>query len=316
MAFRTPTWGPSGRWTLVQWSTVRVAVIADIHANVPALEAVLEDIDGLRVDRLVVNGDVVNRGPANVGAMRLLGERVAIGTLGNHDDLMRMWVERDAELPGEWFDDPFWASAGWAARRLEEAGLIEVIRQLPMTVRLALAGAPSLLISHGSPRHYREGYGKFLTDEAISEITQMHPADVLVGSHTHRPMQRRWGHFLVLNTGAVGSPFNGDPRAQYLVLTLEDGAWTPQFRRVPYDREAALRAFEESGYMDEGGLSARIFLEELRNARSYLVPFLMWCEEQGRPHGEAAWREFQQRFEQRFRPPLDVATRVEVVAEA
>jgi len=294
---------------------VRVAVIADIHANVPALEAVLEDIDRLGADRLVVNGDVVNRGPGNVEAMRLLGERAASGTLGNHDDLMRMWVENDPSLPGEWFDDPFWASAGWAAGRLQEAGLIETIRRLPMTLRVSVAGAPSLLIAHGSPRHYREGYGKFLTDEAISEITQMHPADVLVGSHTHRPLLRRWGHYLVLNTGAVGSPFNGDPRAQYLLLTLEDGAWETQFRRVPYDREAALRAFSESGYLDGGGLSARIFLEELRNARSYLVPFLMWCEEQGHPHGEDAWREFRRRFEQRFTPPPPVGVGVEVVAE-
>ncbi len=300
---------------LVQWSTVRVAVIADIHANVPALEAVLEDIDALGVDRVVVNGDVVNRGPANVAAMRLLEERPTGDTLGNHDDLMRMWVERDPDLPGEWFDDPFWASTGWAARHLQDAGLIEAIRHLPMTLRISTAGAPSLLISHGSPRHYREGYGKYLTDEAISEITQMHPADVLVGSHTHRPLQRRWGHYLVLNSGAVGSPFNGDPRAQYLVLTLEGGAWTPQFRRVPYDREAALHAFAASGYLEEGGLSARIFLEELRNARSYLVPFLMWCEEQGRSHGEPAWREFQRRFEQRFTAPTPVGPGVEVVAE-
>ncbi len=294
---------------------MRVAIIADIHANVPALEAVLADLATVHVDRVVVNGDIVNRGPSNVEAMRLLGEHLGSCTLGNHDDLMRMWVERDPALPGEWFDDPFWASAGWAARQLQEAGYIDTIRRLPMTVRIAVDGAPSQLISHGSPRHYREGYGKYLTDEAISEITQMHPADVLVGSHTHRPMQRRWGHYLVLNTGAVGSPFNGDPRAQYLVLTLENGRWTPQFRRVPYDRDAALDAFEASGYLEQGGLSARIFREELRNARSYLVPFLMWCEEQGRPHEEAAWNEFQRRFEQRFKMPAPVVGAVEVVAE-
>jgi hypothetical protein len=185
-----------------------------------------------------------------------------------------------------------------------------------MTLRISTAGAPSLLISHGSPRHYREGYGKYLTDEAISEITQMHPADVLVGSHTHRPLQRRWGHYLVLNTGAVGSPFNGDPRAQYLVLTLERGRWRPEFRRVPYDRRAALGAFEDSGYLEQGGLSAAIFYQELRYARSFLVPFLMWCEERARQHGERAWAEFQRYFEERFQEPAARGGTVEVVAEA
>ena len=295
---------------------MRIAVIADVHGNLPALEAVLADVATLGVDRLVVNGDVVNRGPANVAAMRALEGVPHEGTLGNHDDLMRMWVEKDPSLPREWFEDAFWASAGLAALELQRAGLIAAIRRLPLTVRVEVAGAPSVLIAHGSPRHYREGYGKFLTDEAISEITQMHPADVLVGSHTHQPLMRRWGHYLVLNTGAVGSPFNGDPRAQYLVLSLEGGSWSPQFRRVAYDRDAALNAFVDSGYVERGGLSARIFFEELRNARSYLVPFLMWCEEQGRPHGEAAWRAFQQRFEQRFRAPAEVRSGVEVMAEA
>ena len=295
---------------------MRIAVIADVHANVPALEAVLEDVATLGVDRLVVNGDSVNRGPGNAEAMRLLQGVAQEGTLGNHDDLMRMWVEKDPSLPREWFEDDFWASAGLAATELQEAGQIPVIRRLPLTVSVEVGGAPSVLVAHGSPRHYREGYGRFLTDEAISEITQMHPADVLVGSHTHRPLLRRWGHYLVLNTGAVGSPFNGDPRAQYLVLTLEEGRWQPQFRRVAYDREAALRAFVDSGYLELGGLSARIFFEELRNARSYLVPFLMWCEEQGRAHEEAAWQAFRRQFEPRFRAPAEVRSGVEATAEA
>lgn len=295
---------------------MRIALIADIHANVPALEAVLDDIATLHVDRLVVNGDIVNRGPGNVEAMRMLEEALPDATLGNHDDLMRMWVDRDPALPPEWRDDPFWASARLSAEQLERAGLIDAIRLLPMTLAIEVPGAPSVLVSHGSPRHYREGYGRYLTDEAISEITEMHRADVLVGSHTHQPMARRWGHYTVLNTGSVGSPFNGDPRAQYLVLTLRDGAWAPQFRRVPYDHEAALRAFQTSGFVERGGLSARIFLEEARNARSYLVPYLMWCEEHEHPHGEASWAEFQRRFEQRFRPAEPMGTAVEAMAEA
>lgn len=299
---------------------MRIAVIADIHANVPALDAVLEDIGQISADRVIVNGDIVNRGPGNVEVLRRLlpdgGDRLADATLGNHDDLMRMWIERDPALPAEWYDDPFWSSAGASASALERASLTPVLRRLPMTLRIELPDAPSVLVSHGSPRHYREGYGKYLTDEAISEITQMHPADVLVGSHTHRPLQRRWGHFLVLNTGAVGSPFNGDPRAQYLVLTLQRGRWQPEFRRVPYDRRAALRAFEESGYLEQGGLSAVIFYQELRYARSFLVPFLMWCEEQAQHHGERAWAEFQRRFEARFQEPAARGGTVEVVAEA
>ena len=230
----------------------RVAILADIHGNLQALEAVLEDVVRHGVERVVVNGDLVNRGPNNPAVMVRLAETGFAMTLGNHDDLMCKWVDGDPDLPGYFFDDPFWEGTAWCARQLRREGWIETLRRMPMTQRLDLPGAPSVLISHGSPRHYREGYGRFLTDEAISEITQMHPADVLVGSHTHRPMERTWGHYLVLNTGAVGTPFNGDTRAQYLILTLQHGRWRPTFRCVDYDREGALRAFEELGYPGRG----------------------------------------------------------------
>lgn len=141
----------------------------------------------------------------------------------------------------------------------------------------------------------------------ISEITEAHPADVLVGSHTHRPYLTTWGRYTVMNTGAVGAPFNGDRRAQYLVLELSGGEWVPEFRRVPYDVDATLARYEESGMLTSGGLSARIFREELVYARSFLVPFLMWCETDGREKSEGAWGEFRERFEARFRPAEIVA---------
>lgn len=277
-----------------------LAIISDIHANLHALEAVLADLGALGVQDVVVNGDMVNRGPNNVAVLaRLLGLDYPM-TLGNHDDLVRKWVDRDSSLPAVWFDDPFWEGTAWSARQLDHAGYIDLFRDLPMTYRVEKPGAPSLLISHGSPRHYREGYGTYLSDEDIAEIVQHHPADVLIGSHTHRQMERHWGPYTVLNTGAVGTPFNGDPRAQYLLLHLEYDGWTPEFRAVPYDRASALRDFETSGYLDEGGLSARIFFEELRTARAIYSSFWMWSEQQERLKDWDAWHAFREAYTDRF----------------
>lgn len=292
---------------------MRLAVIADVHGNLPALEAVLEDISRQHVDRVIVNGDLANRGPDTAAVFeRVAGWLDGHATLGNHDDLMLMWFGRRGDRSQPWFDDPFWGTVGWSAERLKEAGYLDAIEALPMTIAVQPEGGPRLLISHGSPRHYREGYGTELTPETISEITQAHPADVLVGSHTHRPYLTTWGRFTVINTGAVGAPFNGDPRAHYLVLELSDGEWVPEFRRVPYDVDAALERFDESGMSSAGGLSGRIFREEVRYARSFLVPFLMWCETDGRERTEADWEEFRERFATRFRPP----TRYEEVSSS
>jgi putative phosphoesterase len=279
---------------------VKLAVLSDVHGNLPALEAVLADAASQGADSIVVNGDMVNRGPSNVAVLeRLADERIPL-LLGNHDDLLRMWVDRDAGLPSEWFADPFWRGTAWCARQVEQAGWIDRIRELPMTLRPTLPGRQRVLIAHGSPRHYREGYGRYLAGETIEEIAHEYGADLLVGSHTHIPMERRHGGVLVLNSGAVGAPFNGDPRAQYLILAADGGSVDHEFRRVEYDRERAMGAFAESGYLEEGGLSARIFCEELRAARSLLTPFIEWVEESGAALDEAGWTGFRRAHPGRF----------------
>ena len=279
-----------------------IAVIADIHANLPALEAVLADLEALGVTDIIVNGDSVNRGPSNVAVLeRILGlASVSALTLGNHDALMWMWVDHDPEIPAFWYEDSFWDGMAWPARQLEQAGKLEALRELPLSVRREDAARPSLLISHGSPRHYREGYGTFLAETAFTEIIGAYPADIYIGSHTHRPFKRSLGSRLVLNTGAVGAPFNGDPRAQYLLLHPHGASWQPEFRAIPYDRTAALRAFETSGYLEEGGLSARIFYEELRLARPLYLRFWEWAEGQGRPKDWASWELFKRAYAERF----------------
>lgn len=288
---------------------MRLAVIADVHGNLPALEAVLDDVSRQHVDRLVVNGDLANRGPDTVAVFeRTAAALPGDATLGNHDDLMLMWFGRRGDRSEPWFDDPFWGTVGWSAVRLEAAGFIDAIERLPMTLTVHEEGTPKLLISHGSPRHYREGYGAELSAETISEITEAHPADVLVGSHTHRPFLTSWGRFTVINTGAVGAPFNGDPRAHYLILELAGGEWVPEFRRVPYDRARALAAYERTGMLEKGGLSAAIFREELRHARSFIVPFLMWCEEEKLERSQEIWSEYRRMRASRFALPEELTT--------
>lgn len=281
---------------------MKLAILADVHGNLPALEATLADLRRVAPDRVVVNGDMVNRGPSGVAVLERLRGEGFVWLQGNHDDLMRKWIERDEDLPEAWFDDPFWLGTGWCAERLAEAGWIGTLAGLPLTHRLERSGAPTVLISHGSPRDYREGYGRHLSDAAIEDIVQGHDADVLVGSHTHRPLHRAWRSVAIYNTGAVGTPFNGDPRAQYLILHLDGGTWRPEFRAVAYDRDAALEAFRASGYLDAGGLSARIFYEELRHARPFLMPFLLWTEDLGRARDARAWQDFRNAFSDRFEP--------------
>lgn len=275
-----------------------VAVLADLHGNLPALGAVVDDLRSVAPEQVVVNGDMVNRGPDGAAVLDVIDALGWSMVLGNHDDLLVKWVARDPAIPKAYFGDRFWRSTGWCAERLAETGWLERIAELPLTIAFGAPDGPpaagSVLVSHGSPRHYREGYGSYLADQAISEIVEMHPYDLLVGSHTHQPLERRWGAHLLLNTGAVGTPFNGDPRAQYLVLRRdgEEARWRHEFRKVAYDRESALEDYQRSGYLEAGGFSARIYWLELATARSWLAPFLMWSERAGVERSENSWRSF------------------------
>lgn len=295
---------------------MRIAILADIHANLRALEAVLADLEEVRPDAVVVNGDHVNRGPSNRQVIERLWEYAPKGrgglwfTLGNHDDLMLKWNRQDPIFK-DTYAEPLFSSMGWAAAQLEPAHL-DWISTLPFQVLLegnsgytlekleGIGQWATLRITHGSPRHYREGYDEHQSLEVLGEISQDYPARLLVGSHTHRPFMYQLGNSLILNSGAVGAPFNGDTRAQYVVVELGENHVQVDFRQIPYNLEAALSDFHSSGMLSDGGLGAELFYLELQTGRSFLTPFFLWAIEQKLPRDRSSWGLFRQNFPERF----------------
>jgi len=271
---------------------MRIAVLADTHGNLPALQAALADLPQVRPDLVVINGDLINRGPSGRAVIEQLWDSALSSkmrfTLGNHDDFVIKWKKRDPGL-SELYGDALFGAVEWVSKEVPQSHL-DWLGTLPYEIFL---GGIGVRISHGSPRHYREGYGESLGDAAFDEIVAEFPARVLVGSHTHKPYVRERGGTLMLNTGAAGASFNGDPRVHYLVLEVEGGKVRHNLRLVNYDLEAAKRSFITSGLLEEGGLSAEIFYWELCNARSMLTPFWLWTEEEGRPRDRENWKAFQ-----------------------
>ncbi len=271
---------------------MRVAIIADIHGNADALHAVLTDIRQQGVSRIIVNGDVVNRGPDSVQVLsELLARDDVEFTLGNHDDLLRLWQQRSNILPADWFDDPFWGATVWSTEQMAKANLLDVPAAWPMTLALQETGLPNVLIAHGTADHYRESLSEKTLPERIEELAQQGKWGVLVGSHIHRPVDTKVAGVQVLNTGATGSPANGDPRAQYIILTATATGWHSKLRLVPYDRTGVLQRFKQSGLLSTG-LSAEIFRDELITSRSLYTPFWLWTEEQLQPRNQESWQIF------------------------
>ncbi len=252
---------------------LRVAVISDIHANPFALEAVIDDIHSVGVDEVLVGGDLVGRGPLGSAVVDRVRDTGWRSVRGNHEDYTLDF--RRGDVPEAWLDDVEWAASRWMAHEIDDAHA-DYIDSLPFT--LTAECAPSLRLFHGSPRSYQEGIGEWTCAETLSEHWGSIDEPLLVCAHTHRPMVREVGDGLVVNVGSVGLPFNGDWRAQYAIFTLKPTGWEVEFRQVAYDREAFFEAYETSGFLDEGDISARLLRKEVEFARPFLVPFLKWTE--------------------------------------
>lgn len=253
----------------------RIAILADIHGNLPAFEAVQKDIAQVAPDRVIINGDVLNRGPQSIECLHAVRATGWPLLYGNHEEYAMK--RRGPEVPEEWqvpFFNPFQQVAD--ALTLDEALFINA---LPRLMSVVVPGLPALHITHGSPVALNDGLGPWLNEDDLRQRTSMIPEPILIGAHTHRPFDQRVDDCWVLNCSAVGVPYNGDPCAQYLVLTGKDGVWQAEFRTVPYDRARTYAAYESTGALDY--VINHVFKYELETATFHFGSYNTFCDLRG-----------------------------------
>lgn len=252
---------------------MKLAVLADIHANLAALESVLADIDTWQPDAVIVAGDIVNRGPQPRACLELMLTRErAAGwqlLLGNHEEYVLYQAEPTTPRHGP--EAALYRSSYWTYRQLDE--LMPVLAALPFAHDFATPDGSRARAAHSSMRSTRDGIFTVTPDAVVREqIGSPAPALFVVG-HTHLPLIRRVDKTLVVNVGAVGVPFDGDPRASYGRMTWTRRGWRARIVRLPYDLARTLRDYRETGFLAEGGPLTRLMQVELEQARSQLFTF-------------------------------------------
>jgi putative phosphoesterase len=208
---------------------VPVAAISDIHGNLPALEAVLAEIEREGVDEIVVAGDTI-AGPWPADVFDLLVERGVRAVRGNAD---REVIERS---------DRYGPLAVWSADRLGGRRLA-VARNWPLTHTLSVDGVGSVLVCHSTPASDDPIYTRITPRAELDAIFNSVDADVVVCGHTHMQYDLTLPSGLrVVNAGSVGLPYEG-ARGAYWAL-LGPGV---EFRCSAYDVESTAAAIEELG---------------------------------------------------------------------
>ncbi len=227
-----------------------VAVITDIHGNLPALQAALRRIDELGIERIYCGGDLVGYGPHPNEVCSLIAERGIPTIYGNYDyaiardldDCGCAYVtQHDREL-GQ-------GSVEWTLTHTDQASKA-FMRGLPFDLRFDVGGVGVHLV-HGSPRKVNEYLFEDKPDRLYERLASQERDRVLVFGHTHKPWVREIGGVLFVNCGSVGKPKDGDPRGAFAVLRSAGDDVQVTIERVAYDADAVAREVREAGLPPE-----------------------------------------------------------------
>jgi putative phosphoesterase len=215
---------------------MRVAVLADIHGNLPALEAVLAEVDAAAPDLLVVCGDVAS-GPLPAESIELLRSLpYARFVCGNADRELVGAFDGGKDASGS-------LSNNWCATQISREQR-DFLASFAETVSIEVDGLGRVLFCHGSPRSDEEMMTSETSDERLKEFMAGVDAAVVVCGHTHMPFDRMAGGVRVINPGSVGMPF-GEPGAHWALL----GPGV-DMRYTDYDRGAAAARIRRSAWPD------------------------------------------------------------------
>jgi predicted phosphodiesterase len=250
-----------------------LAILADLHGNLPALEAVQADLRQFPVDHVIVAGDVINWGPFSAQVLERVVECGWAVIRGNNEFYLLDYATPHS--PPEWNDRTRFPLLPWLKRQL--AGRAEhLIAAWPDSLSLRFPNAPPIRVVHGSPRGNSEGITPIAGDDEIGAMLSGVDEPIVIAAHTHLPLARRVGGWQIYNPGSIGVPLDGQHCARYLLLESAGGAWRPTPRDVPVDPAPVLAEFVRQGFVEECGVIGQLVVAEFEQARLVLVPFLNW----------------------------------------
>jgi predicted phosphodiesterase len=250
---------------------VRYALISDIHANLPALEAVLADIAARQGIAATYHlGDLVGYAPWPNETVDVLRGFKIPGVAGNYDST----VGTDYKHCGCKYEDPLQealshVSYDWTRKHVSP-GTKAYLAGLPIRIDLKPLGGhiarPTVILVHGTPTLNTVYWTEDRPDSFCLQMANLAGAkagDVIAFGHTHKPWHRVVEGIHFVNTGSVGRPKDGDWRAGYVLLDVSDGTATVEFERLEYDVAAAMAGIRAGGlpddfaeYLRTGGVTA------------------------------------------------------------
>lgn len=244
---------------------MKLALFSDVHANLPALEAVLADIDGREgIDAVYHLGDLVGYAPWPNETVGRIRDRRIPGIAGNYDSTVATDYEHcGCKAETEHQEELSHQSYEWTREHVS-LETKEFLGSLPFRLDLRPLGGhkskPQVILVHGTPTLNTLYWTEDRPDsfcEKMADSAGAKKGDLLAFGHTHKPWHREVEGVHFLNTGSVGKPKDGDPRAGYALVEMDGEEVGIEFVRVAYDLDRTADAIHESSLPDE-------FVDQLR----------------------------------------------------
>ncbi len=224
---------------------MKIALLADVHANLPALQKVIEHARQENVDEFWNLGDMVGYAPFPNETVLLLKETCSRHIIGNYDS-KALSDKRAARMEEAGKDAAKIFSFAWTNKNLSSEARA-FIEGLPPEIHIFLQGR-QILLTHASPDGMEEGITLRTPVARLFAMAQKAHSDIILCAHMHRFFEKKAGDVLFVNPGSVGRPFDGDKRASYAILEISGQETRVHFFRVDYPQEELIREMERQQF--------------------------------------------------------------------
>lgn len=261
----------------------KIAILSDIHANITAFKACIADIKKQSIDLLVFLGDNVTDYPLPEETFdyiyKLMEIYPTVFVKGNREDYLLN--------PKDYWKPSSKNGALYHSCQHLRPRDIEFMKSMPLSHKIKLEGADSILIAHGSPEDCYQGL--FKDDPQLSRWFDRFEEKILIVGHTHAPFILKQNKRMIINPGSVGSSVIGDNRAQYLMLEWRDSEWLPIQKYIAYDYSLEQQRIIDTKYYEDCFYWAAACFKNLETGVNEVLALLLKANEfakQDRPTEE------------------------------
>lgn len=221
---------------------MKIAALYDIHGNLPALNAVLEELKEIQPDLIIAGGDILPGPFPGQTLERLLHSGYKLRSLRGNGD-REVVMAFDGQPFSHQLPEIVLEQLQWVASQLP-ADQRDFLASLPEQITLEIAGLGEILFCHATPRNDEEIFTPLTSQERLATIFSSVKQQIVVCGHTHIQFEQQVGSVRVVNAGSVGMPYADRPGAYWLLLTPQGY----EFRRTDYDTQVAAEEIKASAY--------------------------------------------------------------------